>query len=874
MMTASSGSSSSESLSNHTSATLPSDQSMEASPDTTPSPSIIASEELQDPVVLVDTFFRASSFSSNSTLSNDNDQGPDLEMGPAPFYDSRDDGSVVFHHLHRHTLSHDIFVVPEGEIKEGGDFMFTTNTVVNMNGILGGEDNHETDNQEEKQDVFASSGSSLVGGETDASARSYSSKSHDPTQSYTYKWNMYAPSTKDFGKFLRWTIVGGSRFSPEQTDEELQASLAGLAQCLNLMRDYLTHYGMPERGGPRDQEYVLREVVRDLYGGGCPLWALEPVMQKAAEGLTGQPNVNWQLYPRKAFVYNPSSGTTSMFRLDRGFNISKMSAMEGVAVRLASFASNVQGVSNIPARFPNPADFYKACKQSVRNLGLRVPEESKLARKILNLASRQQGLFYYVNSREYMGGDTPILDSSNSPKRPTLHHAVEDFWIVTDEERELFSRLACQEALKHISIIDARQKDAAQKPLYSPLLIIVCRAVASAGACAFWFGGSWQDMIVAGLLAIVVNVIGTSSLLNKQERLLYEVVASFVVGLTSGLLALSFPEHMCFSAMAISGILDLLQGFRVVYAVIEIMSRHTVAGGADLLEGVLFTGLISYFLQFGSYTAASILGDARATEFAHCDHGLDPRFYILLVPLTCAAFAIMFTPNLRELPGMAFHGILAYCMNYGLAALGATSDLNYFVSASAVSLSAGLCSRFTGRQAVGNTVAGIYMLLPGAYLVSSIYSGDLDSSFFTDILKSAIVTGIGAWSGTILCSPTLLGTTRGLLWQQQAKLPGLRRGLSKEGDRAPPPSTEDNSRTSRSNRGGHVSFAPKGHHRVGSKTLSAASGHHHRDGSRGSSAQQASTGGHSNKSPHQHHRIESNVSIFDFDHPTSTMLFF
>ena len=98
--------------------------------------------------------------------------------------------------------------------------------------------------------------------------------------------NPVAPNPREIGKFLRWAMVGGSEFAKEQTDEELQESLAGLAQCLRLLREYLYLHGMPERGGPRDQELVLREIVRDLYSGGTPIWALESVMQKAAEGLT------------------------------------------------------------------------------------------------------------------------------------------------------------------------------------------------------------------------------------------------------------------------------------------------------------------------------------------------------------------------------------------------------------------------------------------------------------------------------------------------------------------------------------------------------------------------------------------------------------
>jgi uncharacterized membrane protein YjjB (DUF3815 family) len=146
--------------------------------------------------------------------------------------------------------------------------------------------------------------------------------------------------------------------------------------------------------------------------------------------------------------------------------------------------------------------------------------------------------------------------------------------------------------------------------------------------------------------------------------------------------------------LAISGVLDLLQGSRVVYAIIEIMSRHTVSGGADLIEGLLFTTLITYFLQFGSLTSALILGDGSSQEFTQCNHGVDQRWYFLFVPLACLSWAIIFTPCHRDLPGMTFHGILGFATNYVLNAMGASMDLNYFVSATLISLSAGICSRY------------------------------------------------------------------------------------------------------------------------------------------------------------------------------------
>jgi uncharacterized membrane protein YjjB (DUF3815 family) len=322
------------------------------------------------------------------------------------------------------------------------------------------------------------------------------------------------------------------------------------------------------------------------------------------------------------------------------------------------------------------------------------------------------------------------------------------------------------------------------------------RLGSSAGACAIWFNGSWEgkdkqfllilsflafalvsitnpfclhlisDMLIAGFLAVFVAYFQTSNILTKQERIVFEIVASFVVGLTAGLLALAWPNQFCFGAMALSGVLDILQGFRVVYSVIEIMSKHTVAGGADLLEGMLFTGLIAYFLRFGQYTAAKLMGAPDSTSFVECKNGINQWWYFLFLPLAAFSWSALFNPNYVDLPLMSLHGILAYAVNWGLAQAGVDEHLNNFIASLSVSVFAGVVSRFTGRQAVGNTVAGLYVLLPGAYLVRSLYSSDLDATLFIDIVQNSVIIGVGAWTGTILCSPTLLGTTKGLLAQQ------------------------------------------------------------------------------------------------------------
>ncbi|CAB9514481.1 pheromone-regulated membrane protein [Seminavis robusta] len=506
-----------------------------------------------------------------------------------------------------------------------------------------------------------------------------------------YNWRRYVPSSGTGGgclRFFRWLVVGGSKFAEPQSDEELNDNLQKLPRCLLLLRKYDRIYGMPTRGDAKDQAFVLREICRDLYGGGAPLWALESVLQRAALGLTGQPDVNRFMLPRKAYLYNPGSDTTAMFSIERGFNMQKMDAMEKVAIRLCTFASNIHAVSGIPARMPKTMEFSTAAHR----------ESVKL---------RESGIPFASGDFE---GETED-DNQNNQHHTNWSHGTnkeEDYQAALAHSilnlasggRGLFSYVHSPESMAKIDQIDADANRLQQNT--RPWLIVACKAVASAGTCAFWFGGSWYDMIVAGILAIVVSAIGTSSVISKQERIVYETVAGALVGLAAGVIALMFPHDTCCAAMVIAAVLDLLQGFRVVYSIIEIMSKHTVSGGADLLEGLLFTTLISFSLRCG------------------------------------------------------------------LSKGGASSELNSFVSAAAVAFSAGILSRFTGRQAVGNTSSGMYVLVPGADMVSSMFvTGSFTSAFFTSIISQAIAIGIGGWTGTILCSPTVLGTTRGLLWQHK-----------------------------------------------------------------------------------------------------------
>jgi uncharacterized membrane protein YjjP (DUF1212 family) len=573
----------------------------------------------------------------------------------------------------------------------------------------------------------------------------------DESPAPRYDWRTFSPD--GVVAFLPWLVRGFSS-AAQLSDEEVEENFRSLARMLMLLREYEARFGMPEVGGAKDQQWVLQELCIQLYAAGTPIWVLQPVMERAAAGLTGAKGVIFSLFPHSGFIVAPNSGATAMFRYERGYHMHKVTVMEPILVRLASFGTNTQTVTSVPSEFPEPDMF----KRGPRGESIKYERSQEdLAEAILDLAAEGTGLFFYTHAKEYP-----------SSRHAEIHGlTVDNFWQVEDSIRELFARLAAVEAEKAIDIATEQVRELDAK--YYPMpLVVFFRVVSSAGATGLWFGGSWYDMFVAGALAIIVSLAQGSSVW-KQDRILFEVIISFIVGFIAGLISLLWPEKTCFGAMAVGAIIDILQGFKIVYSVMELMSKHTLAGGADFMEAFLFTGLIASFLKFGQYAAIQILGGDSEADIGStlCELPIDEKWYFVILPISSLAWAYLFMPRVSDLFGMALHGILSFVVYYGVEKATGESLLSTFIGAMAVTLSAGFVSRFTGRQALGNTVTGVYCLVPGAYLARGLFesasSNSISSDLFYNIIVNSVGLGLGAWSGTLLCSPTILGTNRGLL---------------------------------------------------------------------------------------------------------------
>lgn len=523
-------------------------------------------------------------------------------------------------------------------------------------------------------------------------------------------------------------LASGLRCSRlEMNEDDLVDQLAEYARLLHLLRKFdrkhalIVRSMLNEAEGGDGMETLAKELLstlcRRLYGCGAPPWVLEPVMSRVAKGLLGVDGVEFVLFPTSCIAYFPRRQSTVTFRLSRGYVMHKFDKLESIAVRLASLASNTASVPTVRTsavtaemreraeelveeefindlgedehvgsptwhvrsdrnagengdgsgdepsstsgraswtpsflrkrRARGHADDAKA-DASVRRPGswtnAQKHEAAYDARRIIDLAADGPGFFYYDG----------IAD------------AGDEIWDAGDHVRSLFSYLAASDAIARIREIDSEPDNA----LYHPLVLMAATVLASASACGFWYGGGWYDILLCALLTVMVSTTQNLSIWQRDQRAIAEVFISWLVGLIAGLISITWPQDICFGAVGVATLLSLFQGFRIVFAVLQIMSKQTLSGTADLVEALLMTAVMAYVLSCGRHIAMMMLGvhamghsdDLSGT----CDNPINELWYLLLVPIAAVSWSACFLPSYRDLPVMTLHGILAYIFSWGI----------------------------------------------------------------------------------------------------------------------------------------------------------------------------------------------------------------
>lgn len=137
----------------------------------------------------------------------------------------------------------------------------------------------------------------------------------------------------------------------------------------------------------------------------------------------------------------------------------------------------------------------------------------------------------------------------------------------------------------------------AQEPGCFPLWLQVLAWMGSSACVApLAFNGSWIDTALAGFCGLIVGILGMVAAKFPIYGPLFEMTSSIVVGF----IARALGDHVCFSAVALAGVVVLLPGLVLTQAIMELASRNIVSGAVRMFYALMYAFFLGFGLSLGA----------------------------------------------------------------------------------------------------------------------------------------------------------------------------------------------------------------------------------------------------------------------------------
>ncbi len=282
-------------------------------------------------------------------------------------------------------------------------------------------------------------------------------------------------------------------------------------------------------------------------------------------------------------------------------------------------------------------------------------------------------------------------------------------------------------------------------------LQVACFAIASTTVSVL-LGGSVADVLSATGLGLLIGLLGTLAGRIESFAPSFELVAAFVATFGASLVAAQWAA-INVRSVVIAALIVLLPGLMLTTAVVELSTRHLVAGS------VRFMGAVAILLKltFGAVAGlqlAKVLDLGLATTTSP---GLPGYTTWIALLAGTYSFAILFQAARRDIPLAMASAWLGYlCTTYAGQAYG--QEFGVFFAGLVVACAANLFARVCNRPGAIVRVPGIILLVPGSVGFRSlffvferdVYLG-LDMAFAMVILLASLVAGL--LLGNVLMPP-------------------------------------------------------------------------------------------------------------------------
>jgi uncharacterized membrane protein YjjP (DUF1212 family) len=294
--------------------------------------------------------------------------------------------------------------------------------------------------------------------------------------------------------------------------------------------------------------------------------------------------------------------------------------------------------------------------------------------------------------------------------------------------------LAFGDALREVDAI------LAAPPRYRAPVVVICGALAAAGAARF-FGGGWREIVVACGVGFVSSLLAWALTRRPTTARIHEAAAALVATALASWAAAVFVPLSSY-LVTLAALIVLIPGLPLTLAMNELATNHLVSGTARL------TGAAMTFLKIGLGVALGTrLGDMlrHAATPAPAEPLALPAWTILpALVISPLAIGVLFKARPRELGWIVATAGTAYAgARVGVALIG--PGLGAFLGALAVGVAANGLARWRRRPSVVFLVPGLMLLVPGSIGYRSLAA----------LLHSDIVSGVDAGFSAVLVGVTL-----------------------------------------------------------------------------------------------------------------------
>ncbi|KAI8323478.1 DUF1212-domain-containing protein [Martensiomyces pterosporus] len=288
------------------------------------------------------------------------------------------------------------------------------------------------------------------------------------------------------------------------------------------------------------------------------------------------------------------------------------------------------------------------------------------------------------------GWDMHRLDQTNHLLRRVVHSKME----VMDAVKEL-------------------EKIMTAPPIYAWYWQVLNWGVISWSLCLVCFGGSWTDSGISFALGLVAGFMNLAAGKYSGYTNFFEVSVSIL----SGLLAAALSEWSCFGATALSATVVLLPGLVMTTGVIELSSRHMMAGTVRIFYALLLAFILAYGLLIGAEIYNKIAGNQVQSnamlDLTKCN-SLTKWSWFGTFPLGIISISILVNIHWRHwftvttIAGMTYGLFWLFKFQLGL------DDLATVVASFALGLVSNTWSKITGQTAYMILLPGEMFLVPGS----------------------------------------------------------------------------------------------------------------------------------------------------------------